>query len=121
MMFTMNKVLADLDITKVMDAMRINLRRLAENFPNAVLYYGTPMQAMKSEQLTMRKIVNQFKLMAQTFNFKIIDAFEEVGVIRDFEILDGPGRYLTDGLHPNLAGKEKQGKYYANSIINQYP
>ncbi|WP_066438116.1 SGNH/GDSL hydrolase family protein [Chryseobacterium sp. CCH4-E10] len=118
---TMNKVLADLDITKVMDAMRINLRRLAENFPNAVLYYGTPMQAMKSEQLTMRKIVNQFKLMAQTFNFKIIDAFEEAGVIRDFEILDGPGRYLTDGLHPNLAGKEKQGKYYANSIINQYP
>ncbi len=122
---TMAKAINDLDITKVMDAMRINLRKIYESFPNAVLYYGTPMQAIKSgaanEELTQRKIINQFKLMAQTFNFKIIDAFEEVGVVRDFEVNNGPGRYLTDGLHPNAAGKEKQGKYYANQIIAQYP
>lgn len=122
---TMAKAINDLDITKVMDAMRINLRKIYESFPNAVLYYGTPMQAIKSgaanEELTQRKIINQFKLMAQTFNFKIIDAFEEVGIIRDFEVKDAPGRYLTDGLHPNAAGKEKQGKYYANQIITQYP
>lgn len=122
---TMAKPFNTLDITKVMDAMRINFHRIVEAFPNAVLFYGTPMQAIKSgaanEQLTQRKVINQFKLMAQTFNFKIIDAFEEVGIIRDFEVKDAPGRYLTDGLHPNAAGKEKQGKYYANQIITQYP
>ncbi len=122
---TMGKDLTALDITKVMDAMRINLRKIYESFPNAVLYYGTPMQAIKNglpdEELTQRKIVEQFKLMARTFNFKIIDAFEEVGIVRDFEFSELPGRYLTDGLHPNAAGKEKQGKYYANRILAQYP
>lgn len=122
---TMSKSLNDLDITKVMDAMRINFRRVAEAFPNAVLFYGTPMQAIKSgdanEQLTQRKVINQFKLMAQTFNFKIIDAFEEVGIVRDFEVKDAMGRYLKDGLHCNTAGIERHGKYYANQIIIQYP
>lgn len=122
---TMGKDLASLDITKVMDALRINLRKIYETYPNAVLFFGTPMQAIKSglvdEELTQRKIINQFKLMAQTFNFKIIDAFEEVGVVRDFEVKDAPGRYLTDGLHPNSICKEKQGKYYANQVISQYP
>lgn len=122
---TMGRDLTALDITKVMDALRINLRKIYEIYPNAVLFFGTPMKAIKSgaadEELTQRKIINQFKLMAQTFNFKIIDAFEEVGIVRDFEVKDAPGRYLTDGLHPNADGKEKQGKYYANQIIIQYP
>jgi lysophospholipase L1-like esterase len=39
------------------------------------------------------------------------------GIIKDFEVDKGAGRYLSDGLHPNVAGQQVQAKYIVSEIV----
>lgn len=117
---TMAKALVDLDINNVMDACRKNLYDLANAYPNARLFYGTPIQRASMDVDTERGYVDQYVKMAKNYNYTIIDAFNEVGIQREFEVSGAAGRWLVDGLHPGTPGKELMGKFYAKRIETEY-
>ena len=58
--------------------------------------------------------------MANRYNFIVIDATNESGIIREFETSGESGRYLYDGLHPNAEGSMRIAKLYANTILSHF-
>ena len=55
--------------------------------------------------------------LAKRYGFNVIDTMSNSGIIKDFEVDKGAGRYLSDGLHPNVAGQQVQAKYIVSEIV----
>lgn len=100
------------------EAARWAFWRLKEHYPNAVLFVATPTQRADlspfSRSLERKAIID----MAQYYNGIIIDATFESGITREFEVINGAGRYLTDGLHMNDEGKKLKARLHACTILN---
>src|SRR5699024_10604775 len=96
---------------------RYNFWKLRENYPKAKMFCALPIQRAAYELST--NLTDAIVRMAKRYNFIIIDALNESGIIRDFEVSGGAGRYLRDGLHPNEAGKALLSAYYSNEIFNK--
>ena len=77
-----------------------------------------PIQRASGEQPTA--MIEAIKKMANRYNFIIIDATNESGIIREFETSGASGRYLADGLHPNTDGSIKIAKLYSNVILRNF-
>jgi len=110
--------LEDLDRTKLYEAIRWAFWKLRTNYPNAFCYAATPIQRVSNEQ--PQELIDAITKMAKRYNFIIIDAHNESGIVRDFEVPNGQGRYLYDGLHPNVNGQELMSKLYSRVILNTY-
>lgn len=107
-----------LDRKKLNQALRYCYWALTEYYPNAVVYAATPIQRPDTGVFTpMRDAIIK---MAQTYNVQVIDAGVESGICKQYETWGAAGRYLSDGLHPNEAGKKKLGAYYAQKILTTY-
>lgn len=108
----------NLDKTKFCEALRWAMWTLRLKYSKAKFFIATPIQRASHEQPTALReaIVN----LAHRYNFIVIDAEYESGIIRENEVKDGKGRYLTDGLHPNAEGAKLMAKLYANTIIRSY-
>jgi lysophospholipase L1-like esterase len=102
------------------EAIRWAFWKLRLSYPNATFYCGIPLQRADFTPQYMEPNTNALLQMAKRYNFIIIDGMNESGIVRDFEVNGGEGLFLSDGLHPNTAGKQKQGKFYANVIKNTY-
>lgn len=117
--------LADLDRTIFLKAARWAFWSIRENWATARCYYGNPLQRVNTPNSTeaddwgnwLRDLIER---MARRYGFVVIDAFGESGIVREFEVNGGVGRYLNDGLHPTTVGKQLQGRFYANEILNEY-
>jgi lysophospholipase L1-like esterase len=110
--------LADLDRTKLYEALRWAMWTLREKYVDAAFFVGLPIQRASREHVDA--ILEAIKKMANRYNFIIIDATNESGIIREFETSGAEGRYLKDGLHPNAAGAKKMAKLYSNVIIRNF-
>lgn len=108
--------LNDLDRTKLYEAIRWAFWTLRQNYPNAICFVATPIQRADREPLT--DLSNAIKQMANRYNFIVIDAEYESGIVRDFEVPSGAGRHLIDGLHPNANTKISMSKLYNRVILN---
>lgn len=86
------------------------------NYPDAVCFAITPIQRASREPIPA--LSNAIKEMAKRYNFIVIDAEYESGIVRDFEKPDANGRFLSDGLHMNTAGVQRLGEYISRSIKN---
>lgn len=101
-----------LDQTLSLEAMRLGLARLSWQFPNAILFVGTPLQRGTYTVPQMQTYIDQIALMARTYGATVIDGFSESGILHDFEIAS-PWRDTVDGLHPNATtGRVKERKLY---------
>ena len=107
-----------LDRTKLYEGIRWAMWTLRNKYPNAVCFCATPIQRASAEQES--SLIEAISKMAHRYNFIIIDAYNESGIVRDFETVDAKGRYLYDGLHPNEDGAKKMAKLYANVILRNF-
>lgn len=107
-----------LDRTNLYEALRWAMWTLREKYANAMFFVGLPIQRKDREQLP--ELLEAIKTMANRYNFIIIDATNESGIVRDFEVWQAGGRYLYDGLHPNPDGANKMAKLYSNVILRNF-
>lgn len=49
---------------------------------------------------------------------QVIDCFHNSGICEKFEVIGGTGKYLRDGLHPDVPGQTLEGMYAAKEIRN---
>ena len=49
---------------------------------------------------------------------QVIDYLHGSGICEKFEVPDGAGRYLRDGLHPTPKGQELMGRFAAKELRN---
>lgn len=95
-------------------ALRYAMWSLRVKYPNARCYICTPLQreAFDIPILTRDAIV----AMGNRYNFKVIDAYSESGIVRG---LSEPND-LYDGLHTSEAGAIKQAKLISNTILHDF-
>ena len=110
--------LSELDTTNLYESIRYSFWKLRTHYPDATMYAALPIQRVAREQ--PEELIEAITKMAHRYNFIIIDGLRESGIVRDFEITGGNGRYLEDGLHPNVSGQIKMAKLYSRVIKNTY-
>jgi lysophospholipase L1-like esterase len=115
----MGKPIADLDFTKTAEAMRWCLFKIREAFPNAVCFYATQTQRADTDPVYQEISNNIMVKLARRYGFTIIDGLYGLEIIKDFETWGANGRYLSDGLHPNLAGQQAMNNFYTSEIIRR--
>lgn len=108
--------LNDLDRTNLYEALRWAFWTLHLNYPNAICFVVLPIQRALREQPV--ELITAITMMAKRYNFIIIDALSESGIVREFEIIDAAGRDLYDGLHPNSSGQLKMSELINSAILN---
>lgn len=115
----MSKNIVDLDLANTAEAMRWALYKIKENFPNAVCFYCTQLQRADVETTDRETANNLMVKLAKRYGFNIIDCMNESGIVKDFEVWQANGRYLSDGLHPNIAGQQVQANLIVSRIIER--
>ncbi len=112
------ETLEALDRTKLHQAIRYAMWTIRTKYPDAKCFVATPIQRASREQ--PESLRNAIIKMANRYNFIVIDAEYQSGIIRENEVLNGEGKYLYDGLHPNEAGAKKMAELYSSVIINSF-
>lgn len=108
----------NIDLFTEAGAMRHCIQTIAENFPDARLFVLTPIQSADPVHNAKieRQINEVFIKVAGAFGARIVDCFHNCGISEKFEVKDGEGRYLIDGLHPKANGQALQGAFAAAEI-----
>lgn len=101
-------------------AMRCIYEKLRMLYPNAKIFFCSPIQSEESIR-PYHSILYKRNLMLAICNrisdVAFIDTFN-CGICGIYEKRSNVGRDLIDGLHPNVSGAEKIGKYNALAIKN---
>jgi len=71
-----------------------------------------PIQRADIEPTLMQPLADGLSAIARRYGFEVADGAAEAGIVKDFEVWDpdgtiGPGRDLSDGLHPYGPGHVK--------------
>lgn len=111
----MEKEISELDRTIFSEAVRWSMYTLRNAYPNAICFVATPIQRAAGE--IDSNLVQAIVTMAKRYNFIVIPAHDESGIVRDFELQGASGRDLLDGLHPNGNGKRKMSNLYCSYIL----
>lgn len=110
--------LSSLPNTQLVGGLRWAVENLMILYPNAQIILCTPIQSQPggSRPFNVTKVKRDRVVeVANYYSLEVIDAFYESGINEKFEIA-GNGRYLSDGLHPNDAGKAKMRDYLINEL-----
>lgn len=110
----MGKSVNNLDKTKLYQSIRWCFHKLREHYPNAKCFAVTPIQ--RADREPMAVLSNAIKEMAHRYNFIVLDAENECGIVRDYEVWNGNGRHLRDGLHTNATGRKVMAEYICNGV-----
>jgi len=102
--------------TNLYEAIRWAMWTLKKTYPNALCFVTTPIQ--RADREPHNTISDAIKSMGKRYNFIIMDAEIESGIIRENEIWGSEGVYLVDGLHPNESGAKKLSDLYCSIIVN---
>lgn len=100
-------------------AMRWCLQTIMEEYPLARVFVLTPIQTATPEHNA--KIEKQIEIMrkiAGGMGAQVIDCFHNSGICEKFEVIGGTGKYLKDGLHPDVPGQTLEGAYASKEIRN---
>lgn len=103
-------------------AMRWQTTKLHELYPDARIFYASPIQAHPMIHKIEETIAKEDKMdrICKKLSVQLIKAGSESGITGEFEHNLENGKYLSDGLHPNVNGGNVLGKYYANEVIAMY-
>lgn len=110
------------DRTRYDGAMRWIAEKLWGLFPNAVIFFCTPIQGAEPIRQTWVQLAKSdyMKEVAAHLGTPIIDATRKSGIYGRYENANASGKYLRDGLHLNQYGRVKLGRYYASEVINYF-
>ncbi len=110
----------DVNLFTEAGAMRWCIQRIMEEFPDVRIFVLTPLQTAKPEhnRKTEIQIETVMKKIAGAMGAQVIDCFHNCGICEKFEMIDGEGRYLADGLHPKDNGRALEGAYVSKEIRN---
>ncbi|MBR4761208.1 MAG: SGNH/GDSL hydrolase family protein [Clostridia bacterium] len=122
--FTRNgKVLpqSDINCADWAGAMRYIYEKLREFYPNAAIFFCAPVQASE-EKRPYTSILYKRNLMAaicdRISDVTFVDTFK-CGICGIYEKAGENGRDLIDGLHPNISGAKKIGRYNAAAVLKR--
>jgi len=107
--------LQDLDQTKLYEALRYAYWSIRDKYKNAICFSALPIQRANNEQPDV--LIEAIEKMAKRYNFIIIDATHESGIIKENNTWEQDDTDLYDGLHPNTNGQIKMAKLYTNVIV----
>jgi len=111
--------LNDLDRTKTIESMRWAFWTIRTLYPNADCFAVLPIQRADVESSDRQTLLDAISRMAKRYNFVVIDAHNESGIVKDFEVWNAAGRDLYDGLHPAVSGQIKMAKLISSKIKAQ--
>lgn len=109
------KEISELDRTIFSEAVRWGMYTLRNAYPDAICFVATPIQRAARE--IDSSLIQAIVTMAKRYNFIVIPAHDESGIVRDFEVKSASGRDLSDGLHPNTNGQKKMSNLYCSYIM----
>ena len=104
-------------------AMRWQAEKIWSVYPNAKIIFIAPIQSADFNTRPVWSILSKGKLMEYISNNMgcvTLQAGAESGIWARFETDGAEGKYLADGLHPNVEGGKVLGRYIASKIINMY-
>lgn len=114
------KTLENVNLFNEAGAMRWCIQRIMEEFPSVRIFVLTPIQTANPEHNAKirKQIETVFKPVVSAMSAQLIDCFGESGICEKFEVIGGTGKYLRDGLHPDVEGQTLEGRYAAKEIRN---
>lgn len=115
------KSLEEVDVTTMAGGARWAIQTIADRFPDCRIFVCTPIQTGNPEHNAMNlKKIAILKEICQALSVQMIDCYSNSGISEKFETPDGQGRYLRDGLHPDVPGQQLMGRYIAKEIRNNF-
>lgn len=117
--------LSTLPNLQLVGGLRWAIENLMILYPNAQILISTPIQSRAigtnvDRPFDVTKVKRDRVVeVANYYSLSVIDAFYESGINEKFEI-QGNGRYLSDGLHPNDNGKAKMRDFLINEINRKF-
>lgn len=115
------KVLASLDRTKYIEALRWLFLKCQTQWTTAKVFFCTPIQRADLDIFSYTAMRADSISLAAYHNVIIIDQTSEAGFNMDFEVVSGAGRLLLDGIHPNSTGAPIQAKYIMYKVQDNMP
>jgi lysophospholipase L1-like esterase len=102
-------------------AFRYCIENLQRVYPNATIFVCTPIQAVEATRSysSIKTKGEYLKQLCARMSVNCIDTFM-CGICGMYEVKNAEGRDLIDGLHPNVSGAKKIGKYNAAEVIKHY-
>ena len=107
--------------TQVDGAMRWQAEKIWSIYPDTKIIFIAPIQSADSNTRPTWSILAKGELMEYISNnlgCKTIKAGAECGIYANREFNGSEGKYLEDGLHPNVEGGKILGNYNARQVIN---
>ena len=78
-----------------------------------------PIQTARPEHnAKLEKTAAVLTAVAHGMSAQVMDCLHGSGICEKFEVPDGAGRYLRDGLHPTPKGQELMGRFAAKELRN---
>lgn len=112
---------ADIDLFTTAGAMRWCIQMIQEKFPLCRVFVMTPLQtAMPDHNAKTIKQMPVMRRVAGGMCAQIIDCYNNSGIIEKYEVIGGKGKYLRDGLHPEVDGQALEGAYVTKELRNNY-
>lgn len=111
----------NIDLFTEAGAARWCIQTIQENFPNCRIFVMTPIQTATPEHnRKIEKTIECLRKICRGLSVQVIDAYSNSGICEKFEVIGGRGRYLRDGLHPELDGQALEGAFATKEIRNNY-
>ena len=111
------KPLNNVDKTTDSGAFRYANEKLTELYPNAKIFWSSPIQSARSvhSQEDVEKYDNSYTIACHFIGSEPIHS-NTCGINGFYEKWQEDGKYLIDGLHPNVNGAKTLGKYISSEI-----
>ncbi len=100
-------------------AVRWCIQTIAEEYPEAQIFVCTPIQSGRAEHNKKNeKVIKNLKKIASAMSVGLIDCYSGCGICEKYENEESAGKYLRDGLHPDLPGQTLMGRFIAKELRN---
>lgn len=115
------KTLDEVDVTTMAGGARWAIQTILEHYPKCRVFVCTPIQTgdVAHNEINLKKI-EILRQLCQALSVQLIDCYSNAGITEKFEQPSGRGRYLKDGLHPDVEGQQLMGRYIAKEIRNNF-
>ncbi len=111
----------NIDLFTEAGAMRWCIQTIIEHYPDCRVFVLTPIQsADPAHNSKIEKTIECMRKICGGMSVQIIDCFHNCGICEKFEVIGGKGKYLRDGLHPEVNGQILEGAYAAKEIRGNY-
>ncbi|MBP1560950.1 MAG: SGNH/GDSL hydrolase family protein [Oscillospiraceae bacterium] len=110
----------NIDLFTEAGAMRWCIQRIMEEYPLCRVFVLTPIQtAMPDHNAKIEKQISTvMRKVAGAMTAQVVDCFHGSGICEKFEVIGGTGKYLRDGLHPDVPGQTLEGAFASKEIRN---